>query len=289
METIMEITLDLIKELRNKTGAGINDCKYALQEADGNIEKAIEYLRKKGAAMAVKRADKIANEGAIKSKISDDKKTGVIIEVNCETDFVSKGEEFQNFAEGIAKAALSINSDDLGKILSAKNEKGLTIKDTIDEIMGKVGEKIELKRAKLINVPDGFVADYIHFGSKLGALVGIKGTLTDESEKLGKSIAMQIVAMNPLSINRKGISDEMIEKEKDIYLTVAKNENKPDKIAETIVNNKIERFFQDNCLLEQEYINESGKSIKDLITDFNKKNSNNLEIVSMVRYQLGAF
>ncbi|MEO8446238.1 MAG: translation elongation factor Ts [bacterium] len=284
----MEITLDLIKELRNKTGAGINDCKKALQESDGNIEKAIETLRKKGAAMAVKRADKVANEGAVKSKISDDKKTGVMIEVNCETDFVSKGDEFQNFADSIAKTALSINSDDIQKILAAKTEKSLTIQESIDEIMGKVGEKTELKRAKLINSADGFVADYVHFGSKLGALVGMKGKLTDDSEKLGKSIAMQIVAMNPQAIDRTGISQETIDKEKDIYLTVAKNENKPEKIAATIVNNKIERFYQDNCLLEQEYINESGKSIKDLIAEFNKKNDNSLEITEMVRFQLGA-
>lgn len=284
----MEITLDLIKDLRNKTGAGISDCKKALQESEGNIDKAIEILRKKGAAMAVKRADKIANEGAIKSKISEDKKAGVIIEVNCETDFVSKGDEFQNFAEEIAKLALEINSDDTEKILSAKTGSGLTVKERIDEIMGKVGERTELKRAKLIKVPDGFIADYIHFGSKLGALVGLKGTLTDEAEKLGKSLAMQIVAMNPQSIDRNGIANEVIEKEKEIYLTVARNENKPDKIAQTIVNNKIERFYQDNCLVEQEYINESGKSIKDLISEFNKKNNNNIEITSMVRFQLGA-
>lgn len=284
----MEITLDLIKELRNITGAGINDCKKALQETDGSMDKAIEFLRKKGAAMAVKRADKVANEGAVKSKISDDKKTGVIIEVNCETDFVSKGDEFQKFAEEIAFAALKNNTDNIEKILTSKTRNDLSVKETIDEIMGKVGERIDLKRAKLINVPDGFIADYIHFGSKLGALVGIKGTLSDESEKLGKSIAMQIVAMNPQSIDRKGISQEIIDKEKEIYLTLAKNENKPDKIAETIVNNKVERFYQDNCLLEQEYINESGKSIKDLIADFNKTKNNNLEIVEMVRYQLGA-
>lgn len=284
----MEITLDLIKELRNKTGAGISDCKKALNESDGNMEKAIENLRKKGASMALKRADKIANEGAIKSSISDEKKTGVIIEVNCETDFVSKGDEFQKFAEGIAEASLKSNSEDTQKILSTDSNSGLTVKDTIDEIMGKVGEKIEIKRAKLINVPDGFVASYIHFGSKLGALVGLKGTLTDDAEKLGKSLAMQVVAMNPQAIERGGITNELIEKEKDIYRTVAKNENKPDKIAETIVNNKVERFYQDNCLVEQEYINEAGKSIKDLIAEFNKKNSNNLEVVEMVRYQLGA-
>ncbi|HMS34614.1 MAG TPA: translation elongation factor Ts [Ignavibacteria bacterium] len=284
----MEITLDLIKELRNKTGAGINDCKKALTEADGNMEKAIELLRKKGAAMAMKRADKVANEGAVKSKISEDKKNGVIIEINCETDFVSKGDEFQNFAENVAAAALNEGTDDVDKILSSKVSSGLTVKETIDEIMGKVGERTELKRAKLIKVPDGFVADYIHFGSKLGALVGIKGTFTEEAEKLGKSIAMQVVAMNPQSINRDGISKEVIDKEKEIYLTVAKNENKPDKIAETIVNNKVERFYQDNCLLEQEYINEAGKSIKDLISEFNKKNNNTLEITDMVRFQLGA-
>ena len=284
----MEITLDLIKELRNKTGAGINDCKKALTEADGNMEKAIELLRKKGAAMALKRADKVANEGAVKSKISEDKKNGIIIEINCETDFVSKGDEFQNFAENVAAAALNEGTDDVEKILSSKINIGLTVKETIDEIMGKVGERTELKRAKLIKVSDGFVADYIHFGSKLGALVGIKGTFTEEAEKLGKSIAMQVVAMNPQSISREGISKEVIEKEKEIYLTVAKNENKPDKIAETIVNNKVERFYQDNCLLEQEYINEAGKSIKDLIAEFNKKNNNTLEITDMVRFHLGA-
>ncbi|MEP7145729.1 MAG: translation elongation factor Ts [bacterium] len=284
----MEITLDLIKELRSKTGAGINDCKKSLQESDGNMEKAIEYLRKKGASMALKRADKIANEGAIKSKISNDKKTGVIIEVNCETDFVSKGDEFQKFAEGIAEAALKTNTEDQQMILSSQSESGLTVKDTIDGIMGKVGEKIELKRAKIINVAEGFVADYVHFGSKLGALIGLKGTLTDDAEKLGKSIAMQVVAMNPQSIERNGITTELIEKEKDIYRTIAKNENKPEKITETIVNNKVERFYQDNCLVEQEYINEAGKSIKDLIAEFNKKNSNSLEVVEMVRYQLGS-
>lgn len=284
----MEITLDLIKELRNKTGAGINDCKKALTEADGNMEKAIELLRKKGAAMALKRADKVANEGAVKSKISEDKKNGIIIEINCETDFVSKGDEFQNFAENVAAAALNEGTDDVEKILSSKINIGLTVKETIDEIMGKVGERTELKRAKLIKVSDGFVADYIHFGSKLGALVGIKGTFTEEAEKLGKSIAMQVVAMNPQSISREGISKEVIEKEKEIYLTVAKNENKPDKIAETIVNNKVERFYQDNCLLEQEYINEAGKSIKDLIAEFNKKNNNTMEITDMVRFHLGA-
>lgn len=283
----MEITLDLIKELRNKTGAGINDCKKALQEVKGDLEKAVEYLRKKGAAMAVKRADKATNEGAVKLKISDDKKSGAIIEVNCETDFVSKGEEFQNLADAIANAAFDLKGDNVDNIHAAKAADGLSIKEKIDEFMGKVGEKIELRRADFVNVPDGFVAGYVHFGSKLGSLIGFKGTYSDDAEKLGKNIAMQVVAMNPLAIRRDDIDQSVIDKEKDIYMTLAKNENKPDNIAQTIVNNKVERFFQDNCLLEQEYINESSKSVKNLIEDFNKSNDAGIDVVKMIRYQLG--
>lgn len=283
----MEITLDLIKELRNKTGAGINDCKKALQEVEGDLEKAVEYLRKKGAAMAVKRADKATNEGAVKLKISDDKKSGAIIEVNCETDFVSKGEEFQNLADAIANAAFDLKGDNVDNIHAAKAADGLSIKEKIDEFMGKVGEKIELRRADFVNVPDGFVAGYVHFGSKLGSLIGFKGTYSDDAEKLGKNIAMQVVAMNPLAIRRDDIDQSVIDKEKDIYMTLAKNENKPDNIAQTIVNNKVERFFQDNCLLEQEYINESSKSVKNLIEDFNKSNDAGIDVVKMIRYKLG--
>ena len=283
----MEITLDLIKELRNKTGAGINDCKKALQEVEGDLVKAVEYLRKKGAAMAVKRADKATNEGAVKLKISDDKKSGAIIEVNCETDFVSKGEEFQNLADAIANAAFDLKGDNVDNIHAAKAADGLSIKEKIDEFMGKVGEKIELRRADFVNVPDGFVAGYVHFGSKLGSLIGFKGTYSDDAEKLGKNIAMQVVAMNPLAIRRDDIDQSVIDKEKDIYMTLAKNENKPDNIAQTIVNNKVERFFQDNCLLEQEYINESSKSVKNLIEDFNKSNDAGIDVVKMIRYQLG--
>lgn len=283
----MEITLDLIKELRNKTGAGINDCKKALQEVEGDIEKAVEYLRKKGAAMAVKRADKAANEGAVKMKIADDKKSAAIIEVNCETDFVSKGDDFQKLADSIAEAAFTLRSNSVDTVASSITSGGLTVREKIDEFMGKVGEKTEFRRADFMEVPDGFISGYIHFGSKLGSIIGIKGKYSPEAEKLGSSIAMQVVAMNPLAIRREDIDPAVIEKEKDIYLTIAKNENKPDNIAQTIVNNKIERFFQENCLLEQEYINESSKSIKDLIDDFNKSTDAGLEITGMVRYQLG--
>jgi elongation factor Ts len=283
----MEVTLTLIKELREKSGAGMSDCKTALVESDGDIKKAIEYLRKKGAAMATKRADKIAKEGAIKSSISESKTNGVIVEVNCETDFVSKGDDFQNFAQNIADVSMKTGSDDVSVILKAMSVDGLSVQETIDAMMGKVGEKIELKRAKFISVPDGIIASYIHFGCKVGAIVGIKGKFNDEIQDIGNKISMQIVAMNPLAINRDGISKDMIDKEREIYITQCKNENKPEKIIDKIVQNKIEKFYQENCLLEQEYIQEANKSVGDLLKEYTKHSGEVAEVVEMARFQLG--
>lgn len=283
----MEITIELIKELREKSGAGMSDCKKALQESDGDIKKAIEYLRKKGAAMATKRADKIAKEGAIKASVNKENTAGVIIEVNCETDFVAKGDSFQSFAQKIADVALTSNTDDLSELLNTKDDDGLTVQENIDGMMGKVGEKIEFKRAKLIKVDNGFVAFYIHFGSKVGGMVGISGKFSDELYDIGKKMSMQVVAMNPLSIKREDISNEVVEKEKEIYLTQAKNENKPEKIIDKIIQNKIEKFYQENCLLEQEYIQDSSKCVGDLLKEYTKKTGEPAEVVSMIRFQLG--
>lgn len=283
----MEITIKLIKELRDKTGAGMADCKTALKETNGDIEKAIDFLRKKGAATATKRADKAANEGAVKIAKSSDKKSAAVIELNCETDFVSKGENFQNFSLEIAETALKNRTNTVEELLNVKDEKGLTCKDNIDGMMASVGEKIELRRVKFIEIKDGFVSSYLHFGSKLGGLVAVKGEFTDEAYDLGNKISMQLVAMNPLAINREGISEDIIEKEKEIYYSVAKNENKPDNITEKIVQNKLEKFFQENCLLEQEYINEANINISDLIKRFTKESGTGFEITEIVRFQLG--
>lgn len=283
----MEVSIELIKELRNKTSAGMGDCKTALIESKGDIEKAIEYLRKKGATTASKRAGKMTNEGAIKSKISSDKKTGVIIEINCETDFVAKGEDFQKFSDNIAEVTLANGSEDVTSLLTSKGDDGLTIQEKIDEMMGKVGEKIEFKRAKLIKMGNGFVSEYNHFGSKLGSIIGINGKLTEEASSLGNKIAMQVVAMNPIAIGRSGVGEEVIEKEKEIYTSQAKYDKKPDNIVEKIVQNKIEKFYQDNCLLEQEYIQDSDKNIQNLLDDYKKNSGDELKIAEIVRFQLG--
>ena len=283
----MSITIELIKDLREKSGAGMADCKKALEETNGDIPKAIEYLRKKGAAMATKRADKIAKEGAVKSKISSDKSKGVIVEVNCETDFVAKGDGFQKFAQGIADTALNNDSNDAAHLLSMKGENGLTVQETIDGMMGSVGEKIELKRVKLISVDGGFVSTYIHFGSKVGAIVGMKGKYTDEANEIGEKIAMQVVAMTPINVRRDEVSADVIEKELEIYQQQAKNEKKPENIIEKITMNRLEKFFQENCLLEQEFIQDSSKAVGDLLKDYTKATGEPLDVTEMARFQLG--
>lgn len=283
----MAITIELIKQLREKSGAGMADCKAALTETNGDIPKAIEYLRKKGAAMATKRADKIAKEGAIKSSISEDKTKGAIIEINCETDFVAKGDGFQNFAQGIADTALMNNIEDAAHLLTAKGKDGLTVQETIDSMMASVGEKIELKRVKIISVEGGFVSTYIHFGSKVGAIVGLKGKFTEESNSLGQKLAMQTVAMTPIAVRRDEVSPDVIEKELEIYQTQARNEKKPENIIEKITMNKLEKYFQENCLLEQEFIQEANKSVGDLLKEYTKRTGEPLDVTEMSRFQLG--
>jgi elongation factor Ts len=283
----MAITIELIKELREKSGAGMADCKAALTETNGDIPKAIEYLRKKGAAMATKRADKIAKEGAIKSSISEDKTSGAIIEINCETDFVAKGDKFQAFTQGVVETALMNKIDDAAHLLSAKGKDGLTVQETIDSMMASVGERIELKRVKIITVEGGFVSTYIHFGSKVGAIVGMKGKYTEESNSLGQKLAMQTVAMTPIAVRRDEVSAETIEKELEIYQTQARNEKKPEHIIEKITMNKLEKYFQENCLLEQEFIQEANKSVGDLLKEYTKRTGEPLDVTEMTRFQLG--
>ncbi|MCX6157360.1 MAG: translation elongation factor Ts [Ignavibacteriota bacterium] len=283
----MAVTIELIKDLREKSGAGMADCKKALEETNGDIPKAIEYLRKKGAAMATKRADKIAKEGAVKSSISEDKSKGVIVEINCETDFVAKGDGFQNFTQNIANIALANDVNDAAHLLGVKGADGLTVQEIIDGMMGSVGEKIELRRVRLIKVDGGFVSTYIHFGSKVGAIVGLKGKFAEEANDIGQKIAMQVVAMTPINVRRDEVSADVIEKELEIFQTQARNEKKPENIIEKITMNRLEKFFQENCLLEQEYIQDSSKNIGDLVKEYAKKTGDEFDVTEMARFQLG--
>ena len=281
----MAITATQVNELRQKTGAGMMDCKKALTEADGNFEKAIEILRKKGAAVAAKRAERTAKEGLVLIKVSEDRKTGVIAEINCETDFVAKSADFTNLADAVLQTVY--NQKPASKDALLANNTALN--DQVIEVMGKVGEKIEISRFAIDEVPDGIAVGYIHPGSKLGVLVRFDGVTSgqDEMAETGKDIAMQVAAMKPLCVYREEVAKDLIEKEIDIYKEIARKEGKPEQILEKIAVGKINKFYQENCLVEQAFIKDNTKSVGDLLKEFNSKHGTTARIAHFRRFHLG--
>lgn len=280
----MEITAAKVNELRQKTGAGMMDCKKALVEANGDFEKAIEILRKKGAAVASKRAEKSANEGMVLTKVSDDKKFGVMAEVNCETDFVARSEDFTNFAKFILDKAFSGKYVNLQELLNANS----SVAEKQSEIMGKVGEKIEISRLTTEISNNGYVVDYIHPGAKLGVLVVFENLENhhDEFHNLAKDIAMQVAAMKPLCVNRNEVPKDIIEKEIDIYKEIARKEGKPENILDKIAQGKLNKFYQENCLAEQIYIKDNTKTVDGLLMEFNSKHKTNVILARFKRFHL---
>ncbi len=281
----MSITAKQVNELRKKTGAGMMDCKKALTEANGDMEKAIELLRKKGTSVAAKRADKLANEGLIVTKISDDKKRGSIVEINCETDFVAKSKEFVELANNIIDVVFRTQPSSVGELL----KKNSSLQEKITEALGKIGEKIEISRLVNEEVSNGVIIDYIHMGSKLGVLLKFDDAESsyDELYTLGKDIAMQVAAMNPISVYREEIPKEIIDKEIEIYKEIALKEGKPEQILEKISTGKLNKFYQENCLSEQSFIKDNSKSVNDLIKEFNTNHHTEAKISRFHRYHLG--
>lgn len=282
----MEVTVEQVKELRNKTGAGMMDCKKALMESEGDFDKAIEYLRKKGSVTSQKRSGRIAKEGLIIARTNDDRSEAVVAEVNSETDFVARSADFQQFTNSVIDVLIATKDNDLKALLSQTVE-GRTLQQALDELTGKVGEKTELKRALYLKSDKGFFCAYNHIGNKLATIIELSGELTEAGTKLGNDLAMQVAAMKPIAIDRSEISQDIINKEKDIYLTLARNEKKPENIVEKIANNKLEKFFQENCLLEQEFVVEPGKSVTEHIKEISKQAGHEYQVLSMIRFQLG--
>lgn len=280
----MEITAAKVNELRQKTGAGMMDCKKALVEANGDFEKAIELLRKKGAAVASKRAEKSANEGIVLTKISDDKKSGIMVEVNCETDFVARSVDFVSFTNFVLESAVSKKAKNIDVFFKSNS----TISEKLSDIMGKVGEKVEVSRVIAEDTNNGLVVDYIHPGSKLGVLV-VFDTLEnnrDDFMSIAKDIAMQVAAMKPLCVNRDEVPKDIIDKEIDIYKELARKEGKPEVILEKIVFGKLNKFYQENCLSEQAYIKDNTKTVSDLLKEFNTKFKTSVKLARFKRYHL---
>ncbi|MGB9665409.1 MAG: translation elongation factor Ts [Ignavibacteria bacterium] len=283
----MAITSELVKQLREKTGAGMMDCKKALEETGGDFEKAIEYLRKKGAAVAAKRAERSANEGLVLTRLSEDAKTAAIVELNCETDFVARSEAFVELANKIADHVFANNFQNLDELLNSTIN-GLTITDLINEAVGKIGEKILLSRFKKVNVVNGSIVDYIHPGSKLGVLVVFEFTKSVPADfrTFGRDIAMQVAAMKPMTVSRDQVDKNLIEKEIEIYKTQARNEGKPEQVLERIAQGKLEKFYQEVCLLEQPFVKDGSKSVSELIKSYNEANQTDVKIKEFIRFHL---
>ncbi len=281
----MAITAAQVSELRQKTGAGMMDCKKALTEADGDFEKAIEILRKKGAAVAAKRAGRSANEGLVLTKVSEDGTFGSIVEVNCETDFVANSDDFINFAGHVVNSVFENKPANVDELM----EKDSDLKTKLTDVIGKIGEKIEVSRLANESAENGLVVDYIHPGSKLGVMVKFENVKDgkDELTLLGKDVAMQVAAMRPICVYREEVPKDTIDKEIEIYKEVSRKEGKPENILEKIAQGKLNKFYQENCLFEQAYIKDNSKTISDLIKDFNTKHNSEAKISLFHRFHLG--
>ncbi len=284
----MDIGAKQVKELRDKTGAGMMACKKALVEAEGDFEKAIEILRKKGASVAAKRAEKSANEGIIVTRIFNEQKSGAIVEVNCETDFVAKSNDFVKFANMIADVVVEKRPANTDELLNEK-QNGTKIADELNNVIGKIGEKIQISRFAILNNDNGVVVDYVHHGAKLGVLLmanNVNAEIREDLNSLLKDIAMQIAAMNPLYVSRDEVPEEVVNKEKEIYMEVARKEGKPEQILEKIALGKLNKFYGENCLLEQVFVKDNSKTVSALLKEFNSMHNSSVELQEFKRFHL---
>lgn len=269
----MEISAKLVKDLRDRTGAGMMECKKALVESKGDIETAIENMRKAGQAKADKKSSRIAAEGVIKINISGDKKFATLLEVNSETDFVAKDENFVKFCNEISELSARENIANLKELLSASYGE-TNVEEARLQLISKVGENVQIRRyEKLSSSNFGY---YLH-GTKIGVLV----SLEYENENLAKDIAMHIAAMKPLAVSQEGINKELVEKEEEIFLAQAKESGKPENIVHKMVEGKVKKFYEENTLLSQKFVKNSDISIKELL--LNEKNS----VLLFKRYEVG--
>lgn len=269
-----QITAALVKELREITGAGMMDCKKALVECEGDKDKAIDYLREKGIAKAAKKAGRIASEGVVAAAVTADGKTACIVEINSETDFVAKNENFQNLVKKIAEHIVACKPADMDA-LNASQMDGKTVADVMTEAVASIGEKLSLRRFEVYTTEDGQLATYIHMGGKIGVIVELSGG----DEALGKDVAMQIAAAKPQCIGREDVDQEALAHEREVLRKQALEEGKPEKIVEKMVDGRINKYYKEVCLVEQEFVKDSDKTIKDILAG--------VEVRRFARFEMG--
>jgi elongation factor Ts len=283
------ITAQMVKELRERTGAGMMDCKAALQETDGNIEQAVDLLRKKGLAKAAKKAGRIAAEGLIGLAVEGTK--GVLVEVNSETDFVARNDLFQGLVKMIANVALTVGTD-VEKIKAAKVGT-ITIADAIADTIAKIGENMTLRRASSLSVGTGVIANYVHNSveeglGKIGVLVALESTgKADELKRFGRMVAMHVAASNPQAVDPSGLDADVVRREKEVLADKYKAQGKPANVVDKIVESGLKTFYKEVCLLDQAYIHEPDKSVSQAIKEAEGKVGGPIKVTGFVRYALG--
>ena len=284
----MEVTASLVKELRERTGAGMMDCKKVLVETSGDMEKAIEVLREKGLAKAAKKAGRIASEGLVKLAFAADGKTAAAIEVNSETDFVAKNEEFIEFVDVLAETALGAASDDLEAFMALSYKEEGTIQDALNNKIAKIGENMSVRRFTKCQTPGVVYVGYTHGNGKIGVIVGFQTEATaDEIKVMGRDVAMQVASMNPKFVDESGIDPEYIESEKKILVQQALNEGKPADIVEKMVTGRLKKELKETCLVEQKFVKDGELSVLQYIDNSAKAIGKSVKIVEMVRYEVG--
>ena len=291
----MAISASMVKELREMTGAGMMDCKKALTETDGDMDKAVDYLRENGLAKAEKKAGRIAAEGIVKTNISADKKKASIVEVNSETDFVAKNEKFQAFVEAVAAQAIDTDAADIEAFLNEAwaADTSKTVNEELASMIATIGENMNIRRFEKVSCDNGIVVDYIHAGGKIGALVAAETDSTSDAVvECLKNVAMQVAAMNPKYLSSADVSDEYKEKEKEVLLAQAKNDpknaGKPDEIIEKMILGRLNKELKEVCLTEQLYVKaENKESVAKYVDMVAKENGCNITLKQFVRFETG--
>ena len=284
----MAVTAQLVKELRERTGAGMMDCKKALVETDGDIEKAIELLREKGLAKAAKKAGRIAAEGLVKVAMTPDHDVASIVEVNSETDFVAKNEEFVQFVDKLAEMALNAENDDMEAFRSMYFEDEGTVEDAPKSMIAKIGENLNIRRFHKLNTPGVVYTSYIHGGGKIGVVVGIKTDASaDEIETCAKDVAMQVASMSPKFVNDEQVDPGWLESETEIARQQLLNEGKPEELLERIIPGKIKAILKEVCLVDQKFVKNSDMTVAQYVESVAKEIGKPMTVVEMVRYEVG--
>ena len=292
----MAITAAMVKELREISGAGMMDCKKALTATEGDMDKAMEFLREKGLATAQKKASRIAAEGIVMLKVAEDSKKAVAVEVNAETDFVAKNEKFQAYVAQVAEQALETEAADIDAFLAEtwKFDTTKTVNEALAGQVAVIGENMKIRRFQKVEETEGFVASYTHMGGKIGVLVDVvTDVVNDEIKEMAKNVAMQIAALNPKYTNRSEVSEEYIAHEKEILMAQIQNDpkesQKPEKVIQGMISGRINKELKEICLLDQVYVKaEDGKqSVEKYVAEVAKANGANVTIKGFVRYETG--